>query len=145
MSVLADNYSSSSLRSGVMVRQGMQQPAWLLIPLPAGLTPSKLCPWSQGQIPQEEEVVVYRYTEFCQSSALLLSCWWLPLIFPLPRGIYCISVGAEVWSCCDLPMAGWRPGIRGKRLQLSQFLLLSADFEWLRTICQGWKVTRQNI
>lgn len=66
------------------------------------------------------------------------------LNFSSAQRIYCISVGArgvEVAVIC--PWLGDRPGIRGKGLQLSQFLLLSVDFEWLRTICQGWKVTRQ--
>lgn len=84
VSTVVISIPSSSLRSGVMVRQGMQQPAWLLISMARGLTPSKLCPWIQGHIPQEE--LAYRYTEFCQSSAEVLSNWWLTLIFPLPRG-----------------------------------------------------------
>lgn len=120
---------SSSLRSGVMVRQGMQQPAWLLILLAGGLTPSKLCPWIQGHIPWEE--LAYRYTEFCQSSAEVLSQWWLPLIFFLsPEDLLCLSRswGVEVAVFANGWVTGLESEVKGCRFPNScSYLLILND------------------
>lgn len=119
---------SSSLHSGVTVRQGMQQPAWLLIPM------AEFNSFQAVPLNPRAHSVGGAGMQLCRSSSIFSRGAFslvTALCFLSAQRIYCLLVGAEVWRLLWFA-SGWvtglEPAVKGRSFPNSCSYLLILNY-----------------